>query len=118
MKDFFKFLATASERIDTAKSYHNTTQSKGSELKQREGKANKQEQDVLQLFYKDANRMLSPEQALNYFQSTNPTKYGNVPITSIRRAFSNLSSEGRITQSNSKIMGDYGRMVSIWKLKE
>jgi len=118
MNNLYGFFDKALERIDTAKSYHNTTQSKGSELKQREGKANKQEQDVLQLFHKDANRMLSPEQVLNYLQATNPTKYGNVPITSIRRAFSNLSSAGRITQSNSKIMGDYGRMVSIWKLKE
>ena len=116
MNNLYGFFDKALERIDTAKSYHNTTQSKGSELKQREGKANKQEQDVLQLFHKDANRMLSPEQVLNYFQATNPTKYGNVPITSIRRSFSNL--RGSIVKTNSKIMGDYGRMVSIWKLKE
>ena len=102
--------------IETMKSYHNTGQIEGEQLNEYEGKANFQEQDVLKLFHKDSNRMLSPEKALNYLQATKPNQYGKTPITSIRRAFSNLSSADKITRTNSKIMGDYGRMVSIWKL--
>ncbi len=42
----------------------------------------------------------------------------NCPITSIRRAMTNLSNEGRLVKTNEKIKGLYGKLEHLWSLPE
>jgi hypothetical protein len=49
-------------------------------------------------------------------QDTHPNKYRNVPLTSIRRAFSNLKKRGLIEKTNIMVRGNFGMSVHSWKL--
>ncbi len=40
----------------------------------------------------------------------------NVPVTSVRRAITNLTSEGKLTKSISQCQGAYGKPEYLWRL--
>ena len=40
----------------------------------------------------------------------------NAPITSIRRALTDLTSKGKLVKSSIMKMGPYGKQVHCWKL--
>ncbi len=98
--------------------YYNTTNLTGEELRKAKGKATSQTEDVLTFFQapENAPRMVSPEMILTVFRAINPEKYGNCPITSIRRVCSNLQDEGYLKKTETMVMGWYGRRVHCWKL--
>ena len=96
-------------------SYYNTTSLKGEELKTSESKALTQDEEVLRLFKTFDALTLTPERLHKYLQDTNP-KYANVPITSTRRAFSNLKNRGLIEKTETMVKGNYGKPVNTWKL--
>ena len=54
---------------------------------------------------------LSPSMVLNM------TKL-RCPITSIRRAMTNLSNEGKLVKTNKKVKGLYGKQEHLWRLPE
>lgn len=100
-------------------SHHNTTNESGSTLKKYESKAKTQEEKILLYFvqrkmmnqYKDG---ISPSQlwrALTSYQD-------NTPITSIRRALTNLTNQGKLEKTDRKVPGIYGRPEYLWKLKQ
>lgn len=98
-------------------SFHNTTGTQASELDLRESKAQSQDEDVLNVFKAmRLSRILTPEMVLRYLKDTKPKRYRNTPLTSIRRAFSNLKYRGLIEKSDLKTPGDYGMKVNCWKL--
>ena len=41
----------------------------------------------------------------------------NTPITSIRRAISDLAKEGYLLKTDKKVMGNWGRLTYTWRLK-
>lgn len=110
---------------DTKGMFFNTTNETGATLKEYEVKANTQDGEVLEMFNSKYIVLITPEMALRYLQASNPDKYNRVPITSIRRAFSNLAVTEdyfgnplvpKIFKTEHKVMGGYGRMVYCWKL--
>ncbi len=95
------------------KSYHNTNKEKGATLFESNKKAETQEEKVLDIFKTKEYNNITPEfvQAC-YFPDT--------PLTSIRRAFSNLADPDRynaIEKSDVMVMGNYGKKVHTWNLK-
>lgn len=91
--------------------YHNTTEAVDPQLKQYEQKAKSQEDKILAYFesHLDDYVLLSPTLVLRHiFNNT-------VPITSVRRALSNLTRDGFL-QMSGKVMGPYGRPEHYWRL--
>lgn len=89
-------------------SYFNTTKESGTTLKNNVAKADTQESIILD-FYKFRNKM-TPSELMYYFTRT--------PITSIRRALTNLTKQGKLIKTDEKRIGMYGRSEYVWKLNE
>jgi hypothetical protein len=103
--------------LQTSMSFHNTTGLSGSELEVRTEKAKSQDEDVLELFNGNYSVTMTPETALNTLKAAHPERYKNTPLTSIRRAFSNLKNKGLIRKlDNVKVAGNFGMKVNTWKL--
>lgn len=99
----------------STQSFHNTVNESGQTLIGFEKKAKGQELDVLDIFKSKYSVTLTPEMALTWLRSRYPKAYANTPITSIRRAFSNLKNRGKIYRLETKIYGDFGKKVHCWK---
>ena len=89
--------------------YHNTTESSGQTLDLYEHRASSQEQNILNWF-KHYQRPHRPSQIQKLLF------YGRVPITSVRRAMSNLTEQGELGKSTEQVKGPYGRPEYKWKL--
>ena len=45
--------------------------------------------------------------------------FNNVwPLTSVRRAITNLSSDGELVKTNDKVTGIYGKPEHLWRLND
>lgn len=100
-------------------SYYNTTNESGTTLKNNVAKAEGQEEKIFKLFQLDFEYLnkckkpyigLTPVDVLDFFP-----KY---PITSIRRALTNLTKQGKLIKTDEKRIGMYGRSEYVWKLNE
>ena len=89
--------------------YYNTNDETGSELSRSRSNANTQEKIILELFQGSPNLMFSPFDVLELTDL-------NAPITSIRRALTDLTSKGKLVKSSIMKMGPYGKQVHCWKL--
>ena len=88
-------------------SYFNTCGAKGAELKEYRAKADRQDdkvQDVLRTLGK-----ASPSQVWIALGRA-------YPITSIRRALTCLTNEGKAVKTGDKVSGEYGRPEGVWAL--
>ena len=96
-------------------SYHNTNKEEGATLFSSEVKAVSQEDKILKIFQDNPNLRFSPEEIQEILGE------GNTPITSIRRAISNLSNSEKwaaIHKTDKMKKGNYGKMVHTWKLNQ
>ena len=93
------------------KSYHNTNHLTGNDLAEAEKTCQTQEEKVLKVFASNPEKALSPEQVrqMAYLQ--------NRPLTSIRRAITNLTEKGMLLKTNQMTIGMYGKPVHCWMLK-
>ena len=105
--------------------YHNSLPERGSTLRKYEDKAKTQQKKILAIF-EFFNTELSPEQVHAHFDNT--------PLTSIRRAITDLSEgswytdpddmhnqiyePGKLVMTGNKVKGKYGRMINTWKLNK
>ena len=90
-------------------SYYNTTQETGTELVLSHQKAKSQDDAIYQHFV-STGKALSPSMVLNELGL-------NCPITSVRRAMSNLTKQGKIFKTKQNTLGMYGKKESLWILK-
>ena len=90
-------------------SYYNTTQETGTELVLSHQKAKSQDDAIYQYFV-STGKALSPSMVLNELGL-------NCPITSVRRAMSNLTKQGKIFKTKQNTMGMYGKRECLWILK-
>lgn len=97
------------------KHYHVTTPISQKEIDAAESKAKTQDETILELFKRLDPLSLWPEAVYRYIQGTNDA-WSNVPITSVRRSFSNLKKRGLIEKTNILIKGDYNAKIHLWKL--
>ena len=91
-------------------SYYNTIEEVGSALTESNKKTRKQEDLIYSLFVK-RNQPLSPSMVLNECGL-------NCPITSIRRAITDLTNSGRIVKTDLQVKGMYGKAEHLWQLPD
>ena len=92
--------------------YHNTTESTQPELKKYREKAKSQEERLLDFLKQEHCRRVNPSAALKWV-------FNNaVPITSVRRALTNLTDAGHLVKTDKQVEGPYGRPEFIWELAD
>jgi len=89
--------------------FYNTNNEKGKDLKNSRNSANTQEKIILDFFRVNSNLRLSPFDIQNVLEL-------NAPITSIRRAITNLTIEGKLKKTTTMKLGPYGKKVHTWRL--
>ena len=90
-------------------SYHNTNNEQGVTLAKSNAKAKTQENAILAYF--GAN----PLEEYTAEEIHAKTLLG-CPLTSIRRAMTNLAEKGELVKTNHMATGMYGKMIYKWKL--
>ena len=88
--------------------FYNTINEQPSELTESIAKAKTQEEKIIKCFIQ-YERPLSPSMVLSILNI-------NCPITSIRRAMTNLSNEGKLEKTKDYVMGNYGKKEHLWRL--
>ena len=88
--------------------YYNTTRQKGEQLKVSWKKTKSQDDKVMEYFYERGKG--TPSEVWIYFRDS------NVPITSIRRSITNLTSSNLLSKTNNKKEGVYGRPEYVWEI--
>ncbi len=91
-------------------SYHNTIPIAGNELQQADDNAKRQEDEVLQLFRR--YKQLTPWQCEARLNATGK----KWPITSIRRAITNLTGRGMLYKNGAKVTGPLGHKENQWEV--
>lgn len=96
-------------------SYFNTISLEGKPLEIANGKAALQEDLVLEIFKANPGVLISPSQMLNVFK----TKYKrNVPITSIRRAMTNLTNNKKDPDKDKKLIKTASQTRGLYNYNE
>ncbi len=95
-------------------SYHNTNSESGETLKSSEHKAIKQEDAVLAYFKRFKDHSCTPDAVYIYMVK----KGHNWPITSIRRAITNLTDKGMLIKTRIQQLGSYGKKCFTWRYRE
>lgn len=90
-------------------SYYNTNKIKGDALKTSQKKTESQE-SLIYNFFLDNEEPLSPSMIFNKSDL-------NCPITSIRRALTNLTLDKKIIKTSRTVKGIYGKPEHLWKVK-
>lgn len=90
-------------------SYYNTTHALGADLRRHTGKAETQEKRILDYLLSKAPQAFSPSQLhlIIFLES--------VPLTSVRRALSDLTNELKIEKTAEQKTGKYGRPEYCWR---
>ena len=91
-------------------SYYNTIEEVGTALTESKKKTRKQEDLIYSLFQK-RNEPLSPSMVLSQSGL-------NCPITSIRRAITDLTNSGHIVKTDRQVKGMYGKAEHLWELPD
>ena len=91
------------------KSYYNTNREKGEELETSKERALRQQNRILSFFLSFPDSSFSPEEVWKtiYFDET--------PITSIRRAITNLTDAGKLIKTQEMKVSSYGKKCHSWK---
>jgi len=93
------------------KPYYNTTHEDSDTVEDYIKKAKGQELEILKFFKEHPKWHYTPFEVKRWIDTT-------APITSIRRAISNLAKRGLLIKTDIKKKGIYGRNNCCWKLKE
>jgi len=98
-------------------SHHNTTHEHSSLLTSFDTKAKSQEAIILLFFQERTWAKYSPSEIRSHLVSMKEITAG-VPITSIRRAISNLTRDKFLTRTNYKVNSPYGRPEYQWRYRD
>lgn len=94
-----------------SESFYNTNDLAGAELRQAQLQAATQEQLVEAIFRSSTRSRLTPEGVLVWM----PT---GTPLTSVRRAMTNLTKAGRLVKLSQFARGQYGKPIHYWALAQ
>lgn len=95
--------------------FYNTIYYRADELKKAWADAKRQEDLVLYIFKQNPFKKYSPSDIWEFLQYTCDFKG---PITSIRRAMTDLTSEGELTMLEEQKEGLWGKPEHLWCLKQ
>jgi len=90
--------------------FHNTINLSGEALEKRKGKNRSQNWLILEFFRKHSYESFTPSEL-------EARKVINAPLTSIRRAVSDLTDQGYLVKTSERRPGKYGMENFTWKLK-
>ena len=90
--------------------FYNTTEITGSEKDISVARAHRQEQTVKRFFIKNKGQMMSPEHVWKELQMDKD----GVPLTSVRRAITNLTAQGVLLKTKNKVRSELGGMCHLW----
>lgn len=90
-------------------SYYNTNKLTAPDLKEANRKASTDEDRILHFFERNQGSRYSPEDIRMYCQMATR------PLTSVRRAITNLTSDGHLRKTNEMKTGSYGKPVHTWE---
>lgn len=90
--------------------YYNTTSEKGRQLALYEAQTISQSKRIALYFKKYADRAFTASQIRTDVFGANTV----TPLTSVRRALTDLAHMGILTKTNFKRPGVYGRMETLW----
>lgn len=90
--------------------FYNTSHLTGADLTQAKRAAMTQEELILAFFKARAGQLLTPEDAL---KALSP----RTPITSARRAISNLTLEGHLIKTERMRAGRHGKPIHYWMVR-
>ena len=96
--------------------YYNTTNYNGSLLRANLKQANNQEQLTLAVFQTYPNENLSANEVWA-FLIDNESINEQTPLTSIRRAITDLTNQDKLFKTDKKVLGSAGRKTYTWRLK-
>ena len=96
--------------------YYNTTQEVGVQLKTNLEKANNQTYLTLAVFQTYPKDYLSAHEVWTFLMD-NESIDKHTPLTSIRRAITDLTNQDRLVKTDKKVLGGAGRKTYTWKLK-
>ena len=91
--------------------YYNTTHIRGQALIKYKAKACDQEAMIYEFFSMNPSIKITPEDISNYHP-----EFDHTPITSIRRAFTNLKNLNLIFKTDNQVDGMYWRPIYTWQL--
>ena len=92
--------------------YYNTNDETGETLHSSRNATTKQENMILAIFETYPNEGLTPFDIEDFAHDQEVSW----PITSIRRAITDLTNAGKLTKTDTKKLGKYGKFVHTWKL--
>ena len=92
--------------------YYNTNRLSGKALRKALEDCKSQEQMVLTYMKAHPDINFAPHQLIDFLAVV---LFYHTPITSIRRAITNLTSEGYLVKTDKMIKGPYGKQVHTWK---
>lgn len=93
-------------------SFYNTTSEQGATLTLSRRRANQQQDAVLNFFAERPRGLFAPHEV--HAAVAAPTS----PLTSIRRAITDLTTMGLLTKTSAKKVGPYGKSVHLWRLAD
>ena len=96
-----------------SRDYYNTINEKSPSLEKSDSKARKQKDQIFALF-RHTLRPMTPAEIWEHYGYKN----NNVPLTSIRRAITNLENEGLLKKTDIQKEGIYGKMNYCWIYEE
>lgn len=91
---------------DPRKRFHNTIDAEGEELRKREHTAKKQDYLILNVFKRHSQSRFTAFMVLDLLQM--PDNKPKPPITSVRRAMTNLTKEGYLIKTQEQKEERYG----------
>jgi len=91
--------------------FYNTNQTPVNE-RGKEEKKNSNQEHVIAAFFRD-----NPKDDFTPFEVQEHVFNHNVPVTSVRRALTNLTSSGVLEKTLWTRMGNYGKRNMLWRLK-
>jgi hypothetical protein len=95
--------------------FHNTLDLPESELKVRQLKSGSQNAKILEFFKWNPGKLYTPFEIQNYVCIL--CNGYLTPITSIRRAMTDLTKLGYLEKTKEKRAGEYGELNFCWKLR-
>ena len=90
--------------------YHNTTDLQGQQLMNEIANSDKQEVKVLNFFMAHPGSSYAPHEIKGHVLPS-------CPITSVRRAMTNLTNIKLLVKTSEKVIGEHGKPVYTWRLR-
>lgn len=91
------------------KTYYNTNNEVGDELDTSKEKALRQQNRILSYFQTFPDQSFSPEEVYNALYSD------NTPLTSVRRAITNLTDAGKLIKTDIFKVSSFGKKAHSWR---